>query len=61
MLLYGMQYSRRVSGDAIRRCDDWSSHLFGHTSKDEAHIFWLLAEVGTYIIAPHDEEKEKTH
>ena len=48
-----------VSGDATRRCDDWSSHLFGHTSKDEAHVFWLLAEEGTYIVAPCDEESEQ--
>ena len=24
------------------------NHLFGHTFKDAAHVFWLLAEVGTY-------------
>ena len=48
-----------ISGDAVRRCDDWSSHLFGHTSKDEAHVFWLLAEVATYIVAPRDEETER--
>ena len=28
------------------------NHLFGHTFKDAAHVFWLLAEVGTYIVAP---------
>ena len=27
------------------------NHLFGHTFKDAAHVFWLLAEVGTYIVA----------
>ena len=40
------------SDDTVRRYDDWSESPIWHTFKDAAHVFWLLAEVGTYIVAP---------